>query len=105
MASAVREVHWRLARAAIKCGQFGGPEKRSGEKLHGQLGDFRPASVAQRDVEHALNAVLLVIDRGAGPDQDDRGHSCDGGPAWGAGALPRSLPRRIPSANSARAAA
>ena len=79
--------------------------RRAAGQLLGQLGDLGPAAVAQGDVEDALDPVLLVVDRRAGADQDDLGHSCDGGPAGRAGALPRSLPRRIPSANSARAAA
>ncbi len=79
--------------------------RRGRGELLGELGDLGPAPVAQGDVEDPLDAVLLVVDRGAGADQDDLGHSCDGGPAGWAGALPRSVPRRIPSANSARAAA
>ena len=80
------------------------PVERPGQLL-GELGDLGPPPVAQGDVEDPLDPVLLVVDGGAGADQDDLGHSCDGGPAGRAGALPRSDPRRIPSANSARAAA
>ena len=89
-----------LARAAVEGGESTTPASCSA-----RLGDLGPAAVAQGDVEDALDPVLLVVDRRAGADQDDLGHSCDGGPAGWAGALPRSDPRRIPSANSARAAA
>ena len=92
-----------LAGSAIQGGQF--DTDQSLDELLGQPGDLGPAPLAERDVEDALNAILLVVDRRAGADQDDLGHSCDRGPAGWVGARPRSLPRRIPSANSARAAA
>ena len=92
-----------LGRAAIEGSQ--GDPARGRSQLLDELGDLGPAPIAQGDVENPLDAVLLIVDGGAGADQDDLGHSCDGEPAWGAGPLPRSRPRWIAWANTARAAA
>src|SRR5207253_552774 len=58
----------------------------------GEFGDLSATPVAQGDVENALDAVLLVVGRRAGADQNDLGHSRDGAPAVGAGTSPRWMP-------------
>src|SRR6185312_7841828 len=79
-----------LARPAVECGELNARQRFS--EPFGQLGDFRPASFAQRDIEYALEAILLVIGGRAGPDQDHLGHSWESDPAVGAGAATSLAP-------------
>ena len=76
-----------LAGPAVERGQLD-PGQGFGELL-GELGHLGLAAVAERDVEDALDAVLLVVDGRAGSNQDHLGHSRDGGSAVGTGPPPR----------------
>ncbi len=88
-----------LAGSAIEGGHRG-----TGEAL-GQGNHFDAAPVGEWDVEDTLHAVLLVVDRRAGADQDHLGHTWDAASAGRAVASPRSVPRRAPSVNSPTAVA
>lgn len=79
---------------------FGGPEDalawsavkrdqiRSRQRFR-ERGNLGTPTLAEGDIEHPLDSILFVVDGGAGTDQEDLGHSCDGETAPGAATSPR----------------
>ncbi len=81
-----------------------GRKREVGEAL-GEGSDFDATSIGERDIQDTLHAVLFVVNRRAGADQDHLGHVLDAASAGRADTPPRSVPRRAPSVNSPKAVA
>ena len=75
-----------LAGSAVERGEFH-PLEFLGER-DDKPGHLGPSAFTERDVEDPLDALLLVIGRCTGPDQDDLGHCLVNGPEPGSGRRP-----------------